>query len=275
MTEILICLDSVWEHDPDRKQTRRLAGAPTETSPTDMWRPYLELVAGTAVTTPTATTTSPPEPNRPGRRILIRRHETWKGTTDSTALILTTDVVPAGRWQPGPTDRTVIGPDGQTLIVPHIHPTSAVGIVAILDVAEQLPDPALADVIADWYWPCSTVQGVPAIVDRGTGTPLIGSTDPETIRTVAALLARHPIPTHAHITSALHGAGEWDVGPTAIHHADDDVIAVQLERAGWSVDHLAAIGPRAHRDLLLEAHVIEQSGVPWPLVHKALRNSGA
>lgn len=61
---------------------------------------------------------------------------------------------------------------------------------------------------------------------------------------------------------------EWDVDPTALVLVDDDVIAVQLEQAGWADDEHATIGPRARRELLLEAYVIEQPDIPLPHVRR-------
>lgn len=271
MTKTLICLDSVFEHDPKTTRIRRLAGDPTPLT-TGTWTTVLELRAAKLKTYPTTFTDEPP---RPGHRLLIRRTEAWTDSTDSTALVLTTSVAPSGRWRPGPTDRTVLGPHGQTLIVPQVHPTSTVGIAAILDVAEQLPDPAHADVIADWYWPTSTVQDIPVITDRSSGTPLLAATDPETIRTATTLLARHPIASLADVICALLGASEWEVGPSAIHSADDGQVTTQLEQAGWPPEHLATISPRARRELLFDAAVIEQSGIPWPLIHTSLHTGEA
>lgn len=272
MTQYLICLDAVFEHDPDRLLIRRMAGHPTPKTAGE-WRAYAELGAGTGVNRyPTLRTD---QPAGPGRRLMIRWDgEEWAYATDVTSLILDTDRLPSGRWRPSEAgDPTVDGPDGIRILLPRIHPTSTVGIAAILDVAEAMPIPEDIDVRAEWYWPVAPYgYGWWKVCDRTTGEALIGPTTKAIARTVSLLLARHPIRTYAHIFSALMGASEWDVQDPD-RFAYDDRVAVLLEQAGWSVDHLAAIGPQARWQLLGEARAIEWAGTPWPLVQEAWRPS--
>lgn len=80
------------------------------------------------------------------------------------------------------------------------------------------------------------------VSDRTTGVPLARALDEGTARTVARLLARHPIGTYTHIMPALMGASEWDGSPAALHRPDDDMVTIQVHHAGGPADHLEALG---------------------------------